>query len=459
MKPNILMIFMDDMGWRDLGCSGSTFYETPNIDALCATGVRLDRAYAACPVCSPSRACFLTGRSPARVGVTDWIDNTGTNHPLHGKVTDAPYLHHLPAEAVSFPMLLQEAGYQTWHVGKWHLGTAEYYPEHFGFDVNIGGCWWGHPAKGYFSPYHIETLPEGPDGEYLIDRLTDEAIHLIRNADPERPFYLNYWQYAVHTPIQAKQEDIDYFRGKARAWGLDKIIPIVPGEEHPTLEHKPDRVMRRVVQSDCAYAAMILNLDRNIGRLVETLKACGRYDNTLIVFTSDNGGLATAEGSPTCNAPASEGKGWIYEGGTRVPGFAVWNGVIPAGTQTSAPVSTADFFPTFLEAAGLPLRPELHMDGISVLPAMKGDKLPGRPLFWHDPHYGNQGGTPAASILENDWKCIEFYEDNHLELYHLPEDPGEHRDLSAEEPELAAALAEKLHAWQKEVGAVFPVRE
>ncbi|MBQ8972870.1 MAG: sulfatase, partial [Clostridia bacterium] len=365
------------------------------------------------------------------------------------------YLHHIPRDAVTIPAVLRENGYQTWHVGKWHLGTEEYYPEVFGYDVNIGGCWWGHPQKGYFSPWGIETLPDGPEGEYLTDRLTDEAIRLIQSAD-ERPFYLDLWHYVVHTPIQAKEADIRYFERKARRLGLDRAEAIVAGEKHPTVEHGNHRVMRRTLQSDCAYAAMILNLDENIGRLVEALKAAGRFENTLIVFTSDNGGLSTAEGSPTCNLPAIEGKGWIYEGGTRVPMFAVWSGVIPCGTHTEVPVHTPDFFPTFLEAAGIAPKGDQPCDGVSLMPVLRGKSIPERALYWHYPHYGNQGGRPASSVILGRWKLIEFYEDHHLELYDLENDISEQRNLATEKAELAQQLKLMLQKWLDSVGAKYP---
>ena len=455
-QPNIVMIFMDDMGWRDLGCSGSTFYETPNIDALCREGMRFDRAYAACPVCSPSRASLMTGRHPARVGVTDWIDHSGKNHPMRGRLIDAPYIKHLPEEGKPLAQAMREAGYATWHVGKWHLGLSDLYPERYGFDVNIGGCWLGHPHKGYFSPYGIETLPDGPEGEFLSDRLTDEAIRLIENADPEKPFYLNFCHYAVHTPIQAKAKDIARFEAKAKKWGLDLIQPYAQGEKHPSETHGDKHVLRRTVQSDAVYAALIWNLDENVGRLVDALKKTGRMENTLLVFTSDNGGLATAEGSPTYNAPASEGKGWMYEGGTRVPMFAVWPGVIEPMTQTAEPVYTPDFYPTFLEAARQPLNPEQHKDGVSLLPVLRGRQLKERPLFWHYPHYGNQGGRPGASVLLGDYKLIQFFEDDHIELYNVTDDVAETQDLSAQLPEKAAELLKLLHGWQQDACAKFP---
>lgn len=455
MKTNIIMILMDDMGWTDLGCTGSSFYETPQIDALCRQGMRFTQAYASCPVCSPSRASLLSGRYPARLGVTDWIDMTGDYHPCRGKLVDAPYLKHLPADTLSVAQALKEGGYQTWHVGKWHLGGGEYYPERFGFDQNIGGCDWGHPHCGYFSPYHIHTLSEGPQGEYLTDRLTDEAIHLIENAG-DQPFFLNLCHYAVHTPIQAKAQDVARFREKARTLGLDDQKAIVEGEWMPIWHKRNEHVQRRTLQSDPEYAAMIWNLDENIGRLVAALKDAGKLENTMLVFTSDNGGLSTSEGSPTCNAPASEGKGWLYEGGTRVPLFICWHGTVEAGSECDTPVTTPDFYPTFLEAAGLAARPEQHCDGVSLLPLLQGKSLAPRPIFWHYPHYGNQGGTPGSSVRLGDDKLIEFFEDGRLELYDLRKDLGESKDISAEQPEKTRELAALLHEWQIAVQAKLP---
>ena len=241
VQPNFLFIFMDDMGWRDLACTGSTFYETPNIDRLCRQGMVFANSYASCPVCSPSRASYLTGQYPARLGVTDWIDMEGTSHPLRGKLIDAPYIKHLPEGEYTIAQALKDAGYDTWHVGKWHLGGREYYPEHFGFDVNIGGCSWGHPHEGYFSPYGIETLPEGPEGEYLTDRITDEAVRLLKErkaGGSRKPFYMNLCHYAVHTPIQVKDEDRERFEKKAREQGLDQQTALVEGEFHHTEDKK-----------------------------------------------------------------------------------------------------------------------------------------------------------------------------------------------------------------------------
>jgi arylsulfatase A-like enzyme len=456
-KPNIVLILMDDLGWRDLSCYGSTFYETPHLDRLAGQGICFSDAYAACPVCSPTRASLLTGKYPATVGVTDWIDWTGRAHPARGKLIDVPYVDHLPLEEIALPEVLQEAGYHTWHVGKWHLGGPEYYPERHGFERNVGGCEWGSPRHGYFSPWGIPNLEDGPEGEYLTDRLTDEAIRLIRGNDDGRPFFLNLWYYSVHTPIQAKAEKIARYEGKARALGLDKLQAFEEGDYFPC-EHKKDkRIVRRLIQSDPVYAAMVESVDENVGRLLRALEESGQAENTVVVFTSDNGGLATSEGSPTCNAPLSEGKGWMYEGGTREPLIVRWPGVVQPGAWCRTPVTSTDLYPTLLDAAGLPSMPDQHVDGVSLLPLLTGSRaLDREAIYWHYPHYGNQGGTPGSSIRAGDYKLIEFFEEDRPELYNLRQDIGEAHDLSGELPELAHELAGKLAAWRKKVEAKIP---
>lgn len=455
--PNIVLILMDDMGWRDIGCMGSFFYETPHLDRLAAQGMLFTDAYAACPVCSPTRASIMSGKYPARVGVTDWIDHGGSAHPLHGYLVDAPYVKQLPLSECSLARALREGGYQTWHFGKWHLGDEPYWPERHGFDVNVGGCHYGHPPVGYFSPWQIPTLEDRSPGEYLPDRLTDEAIRRIDARDPDRPFFLNLWYYCVHTPIQARPEKIEKFRRKARAMGLDRIDPFVDGEYFPIREKGNERVRRRVLQSDPAYAAMIESVDENIGRLLARLDETGIADDTVVIFTSDNGGLATAEGSPTCNAPLSEGKGWMYEGGTREPLLIRCPGMTAPGSRCGVPVTSPDFYPTLLELAGVPPRPEQHVDGVSLVPLLRGGtELPREAIFWHYPHYGNQGGTPGGSVRSGDWKLIEFFEDGRLELYNLRRDPGEKENRAAAEPEIAARLLELLRNWRREVEALLP---
>jgi len=450
-KPNIVFILIDDLGWKDLSCYGSEFYETPNLDRLASQGMSFTDAYAACPVCSPTRASIMSGKYPARVGVTNYIAGEE-----RGKVISAPYTKYLPLSEKTVASALRDGGYRTWHVGKWHLGDSPYWPEKHGFDVNIGGCDMGMPRHGYFSPWKIPTLPDGPEGYYLTDRLTDEAVSLIRNNDG-RPFFLNMWYYSVHIPIQAKQQNIERFEQKAKQMGLDKLKTFEEGEFFPCLHKKDQRVTRRLVQSDAAYAAMIWSLDENIGRLLNALDETGQADNTLVIFTSDNGGLATAESSPTCNAPLAEGKGWMYDGGTREPLIARWPGQIEPGSRCTEPMTSPDFYPTLLEAAGLDPLPQQHCDGVSIMPLLTGRGTPERDaIYWHYPHYGNQGGTPGCSVRMGDYKLIEFFEDGRLELYNLREDISEDHDLAGDRQELVREMHGMLVRWRESVDAKIP---
>lgn len=455
-RPNFLFILIDDLGWRDLTCYGSSFYETPHLDRLARRGRLFTDAYASCPVCSPTRASLLTGRYPARIGLTDWIDFRGAIQPARGRLVDVPYVRHLPLTEVTSASLLRGHGYSTWHVGKWHLGFEDTYPERHGFEVNIGGSYLGSPGqRGYFSPYDIPNLEPGPPGKYLTDRLTDEAIHLIRNRD-SRPFFLNLCYYAVHTPIQAKADKIEKYRAKAAALGLDRETALVAAERYPTEHKRHLRVTRRVLQSDPTYAAMVESMDENIGRLLNGLEEEGIADNTLVVFTSDNGGLSSSEGSPTCNRPLAEGKGWMYEGGTRAPLIACWPGRIPPGTRCGVPISSIDLFPTLLGLAEVP-HDHLRIDGVDIRTLLEGgDHLAREALYWHYPHYGNQGGTPGSSVRCGDHKLIEFHEDGRLELYDLRRDIGETRNLAAEEPILARGLHDRLRHWRASVEARMP---
>lgn len=442
--PNIIQIVMDDMGWRDLG---SSFYETPCLERFGAEGIRFTNAYATSPVCSPSRASILTGRSPAKVGITNWIPG----HDV-GRVFTAPFLHQLPLEETCIASVLHEAGYQTWHVGKWHLGGEGFLPQNHGFQVNLGGCHWGHPHKGYWSPWGIEGLPEQPEGTYLTDHLTDEAIRLLRGRDASTPFFLNLWHYAMHTPVDAPLPLVEKYRRKAARLGLDKLTAVEEGEHFPCEHKRQELLQRRRIQSDPVYAAMMENLDRNIGRVLAAVDELGLAGDTIILFTSDHGGLSTAEGSPTCNAPLSEGKGWLYEGGLRVPLMIRWPGTIPAGTVCHTPVSGYDLFPTLLKTAEVTVPSSLVLDGENFL----SGKIPQRSLFWHYPHYGNQGGAPAGAIRDGKWKLIEWYEDGKVELFNLEEDISESRDLSAQEPARVQSLLAALRKWRDESSAKMP---
>ncbi len=450
-NPNIVFILIDDLGWTDLSCYGSTFYETPNIDKLFREGMHFTNAYAACPVCSPTRASILTGKYPANIGLTNFIGGH-----TKGILIDAPYIDHLPTSEISLARTLNDHGYATWHVGKWHLGGEPFYPEKHGFEVNIGGCHRGMPHQGYFSPWGLDTLEDKQDGEYLTDRLTDEAIHLIEHGG-ETPFFLNMWYYSVHTPVEAKPQKIEKYKQKAQELGLDTKQAFVEGEFFPC-EHKRDqRVTRRVIQSDPVYAAMIESLDENIGRLVQAIENKGELEETIIFFTSDNGGLSTSEGSPTCNFPLSEGKGWMYEGGTREPLIISYPKLIEPSSVCHVPVTSTDFYPTILDVVGIDLIPQQHQDGVSIYPLLKNeDNFERDTIYWHFPHYGNQGGTPGCSVRKGNYKLIEFFEDNRLELYDLENDVGEKNNLSKKYPNITQDLHHQLIEWRESVHAKIP---
>ena len=449
-RPNIIFILIDDMGWMDLGCYGSSFNETPCLDRMAQQGIRFTDAYAASPVCSPARASIMTGKYPSRIPITNYIAGMEK-----GKMLSAPYLFYLPHQETTLASALKEGGYATWHVGKWHLGQRDYWPDRHGFEVNVGGCHLGHPPS-YFSPYQNPVLPDGPKGEYLTDRLTDEAISLIRKRDG-RPFFLNLWHYAVHAPIQVRPEWTTKYKAKAEALGLDPSKALAVGEHFPCEHKKDQRVVRRLFQSDPSYAAMVQNLDWNVGRVLATLEEEGIANETIVIFTSDNGGLSTTEGSPTCNKPLAEGKGWMYDGGTRDPLLIRWPGVIAPDSVSRMPVTSPDFYPTLLEAAGLPPRPRQHLDGVNLMPLLRGGEAPQREaIFWHYPHYGNQGGTPGCSIRMGDFKLIRFFEDEHIELYDIQHDVGEEHDLAAERPDVVARLAKALQDWLDQTGARLP---
>lgn len=437
--PNVVFILADDLGWADLGCTGSTFYETPHLDRLAKGGMRFTNGYASCPVCSPTRAAILTGKHPARLGTTDWFGGGARK----GKLLPAPYLDYLPVDETTLAQVLRAAGYVSAMIGKWHLGGEGFDPLKYGFDVNIAGNRRGSPPS-YFSPYKNPNLPDGPQGEQLTDRLTTEALKFIeKNRD--RPFFAYVAYHAVHTPLQAKKDLVQKYRTKAAA--RDTIDPFT----------KLDGVKVRQVQDHAVYAAMLETLDVNVGRILDLLEKLGLAENTIVVFTSDNGGLSTSEGWPTSNLPLRVGKGWLYEGGTRVPLLLRWPGRIPAGRTSHVPAVSTDFFPTILDAAGLPLRPRQHLDGVSLLPVLTGKGiLPPRDLLWHYPHYSNQGGRPGGSIRRGDLVLIEHYEDGKLELFDLAKDLGQKNDIASGHPREVADMRQALHRWRREVGAKMP---
>lgn len=436
---NIIFILIDDLGATDFGCTGSRFYETPNIDRLASQGMRFTQGYAACTVCSPTRAAVMTGKYPARLHITNWIK--GHNRPK-AKLRIPDWTMYLPLEEITIAERLHAAGYATAHVGKWHLGDAPYYPEHQGFDLNVGGTHTGSPGS-YFWPYGTGErwvpLEGGQEGEYLTDRLTDEAIRFIE-AHRDRPFFMYFAHYAVHTPLQAKPELVAYYEKKvaeAQARGDD-----LDGQQCPV------------------YAAMIHSLDENMGRLMDCLDRLGIAERTVVFLTSDNGGhvLPACQKRPvTHNIGLRAGKGSAYEGGVRVPWIVRWPGVVAPGSLSHEPVISIDAYPTILEITGVADAEDHHSDGVSIVPLLTQQKaFPKRAIYWHYPHYHTGGATPYSAVRDGDWKLIEFFEDNQVELYNLKEDPGESRDLAGQFPEKANSLRTQLHRWREEVKAQLP---
>lgn len=421
--PNIIFILVDDLGWTDLGCQGSKFYETPNIDRLAREGMRFTQAYSACTVCSPTRAALMTGKYPARLHVTDWIK--GHEYPkARLKVPD--WTMCLPLEERTIAEVLKEAGYATASIGKWHLGGREFYPDKQGFDVNLGGCDKGQPPS-YFSPYGIPTLTDGPPGEFLSDRLTDEAIKFTEQ-NKAKPFFVFLPHYAVHTPLMGKSNVVAKYRAKA-----DTNSP----------------------QRNAQYAALVESVDDSVGRLLRRLDELRLAENTVIFFTSDNGGLVLD--NVTSNRPLRAGKGSAYEGGVRVPLIVKWPRVTQPGSVCETPIITPDFFPTLLEVAGLSSSPQSVLDGESLVPLLRqSGKLKRDAIYWHYPHYHPGGATPYSAIRDGDWKLIEFFEDNRVELYNLKDDIGEQANLAAKWPQQAKQLRERLQAWRQQVGAQMP---
>ena len=444
--PNVVFFLVDDLGQRDLGCYGSTYYETPNIDRLAREGARFTDAYAACPVCSPTRASIMSGQWPQRTGITDYIGAAAPEKWNRNTILKpAPYADRLALDTPTLAKAMKKAGYATFFAGKWHLGPEGFWPENQGFDVNMGGIDRGGPygGKRYFSPYGNPRLTDGPEGEHLPDRLAQETVKFIE-ANKDRPFFTYFSFYSVHTPLMAREDLRKKYEEKRERLGL---------EEKWGREHERDV---RLVQEHAVYASMVEAMDQAVGKVLAKLDELGLSKNTVIIFTSDNGGLSTSEGWPTSNLPLRGGKGWMYEGGIREPLIVRWPGKSKAGSVISAPVSSPDFFPTLLEAAGTKPESGQVMDGTSLLPLLTGKKAPERALFWHYPHCGNQGGAPGAAIRRGDWKLIEWYEDNTVELYNVVADIGESKDMTKAEPARAKSLLKELHEWQQQVGAKLP---
>jgi arylsulfatase A-like enzyme len=463
-KPNIVFILVDDMGWKDLGTYGSSFYETPNIDRLASQGMKFTNAYASSPKCSPSRSSIMTGQYPVHTGITDYIIGTqnGIGPQPTQKLLPREFTMNLPKSEVTIAQALKDNGYVTFFAGKWHLGLSpKYWPKHEGFDYNYGGWRAGSPTTagmgGYFSPWNNPRLKNGPKGTFLTDRLTTKTIQFIKKeAKAGRPFFADLSFYAVHEPIEAKKKYIKKFKRKVLRLGLDTLKQVIRDSSASHRGWKPV-MTERIVQDNPVYAGLIYSVDQNVGRIMATLKKLEITKNTIVVFTSDNGGLATSEGMPTSNLPLRYGKGWLYDGGLRVPLIIKWPGVTKAGSIAKFPVINTDFYPTFLQMAGVPPMPQQDKDGVSMVPLLKGKKSIEQPvLYWHFPHYSNQKGTPSSAIQEGLWKLIQFYNNNHVELYNLRIDIGERYNLVKKFPQKTASLLYKLNKWKQRTHAKIP---
>lgn len=424
-RTNFVFILADDFGWADLACYGNRYFATPNIDRLAAQGARFTNAYAACPVCSPTRASIVSGRYPARTGVTDWIP--GRRHHEQGPITTPRTATELKLSEITVAERLKPADYRSAAVGKWHLGGEGHLPTDQGFDINIGGDHRGSPPrspKPYFGPFELPNLKAGP-GEFLTEKLTEAAAGFIEQ-NRSNPFFLYLSHYTVHTPLNAREQDIARHRDKAN------------GRYNPI------------------YAAMVESLDESVGGVMKAIERAGAADRTMVVFFGDNGGLryeGTSKNAVTDNAPLRAGKGHLYEGGIREPLIIRYPGVVKAGSVIDTPVCSVDFFPTFCDLAGVAPG---DVDGVSLMPLLRGGKLPERALYWHYPHYSNQGGEPGSAIREGDWKLIAFHKDGRKELYNVRRDISETTNLVEKEPAITRRLSAKLEEWKRKAGAIMP---
>ncbi len=456
-KPNVLLIIADDLGYTDLGVYGSSFYETPVLDALSADGIRFTDGYATCPVCSPSRSSIQTGKYPVKTGVTDWIPGrsqfAGTTEK--DRWINLSTKNNMDKEENTVAEVLKNNGYNTFFAGKWHLGeTAEYWPENQGYDINIAGHSKGSPtrnnetgANGYFSPYGNPRLADGPEGEYLPDRLAAETISFIESQTSDKPFMICLPFYLVHNPQQAKEEQIAYFTEKRNASGINIAEEINQNPSWADWATKGN-YQERMIQGAPIYASMVKSLDENIGKAIEKLKEKGWYDNTLIIFTSDNGGLSTAEGCPTSNLPFKAGKGWLYEGGIRVPFILKMPGQEYKGTTNNNPVTGIDIMPTILSTIGISTDTLKDIDGVDINGFIKNSTTNERPIFWHYPHYSNQGGNPGSAIRLGKYKLIHDFERGTAELYDLEQDIGEQTDIASTHEYIADSLFKILNDWR-----------
>lgn len=457
--PNVLIFLVDDLGWNDLSCTGSDFYESPNVDRIASEGVRFSNSYSACSVSSPSRTSIQTGKFTARHGITDWIGDasgeqwrTWRGKKRYSKVLPADYKHGLDTSETTIAEAFRNNGYKTYHIGKWHVGSEGSLPEDHGYDVNIAGDGSGLRGKMYFSPYGNTKLEDGPVGENLTLRLGKETAGLIKKhqKSERKPFFMMLNFFAVHSPLQCTKEKWEYFRDKAEKLGI--------GDEKGAFVF--DRTLPvRQYQDNPVYAGLISQMDDAVGVVLEELERLGIEDETIVVFTSDNGGVSAGETYSTSNLPYRGGKGYQWEGGLHVPLIIKYPGCKNKGAVVEQTVIGTDIYPTMLDLASLPLMPEQHVDGMSLKPYLynPSEKQVSRTFYWHYPHYGSQGGEPSSIIKDGDWKLIYYHEDFRFELYNMSIDKTEKWHLNAQYPERLEIMKYKLLAWLKENNAIMPV--
>ena len=443
-KPNVLVFLVDDLGYMDIGANNpDCFYETPSIDAFAKSGMRFTDGYAANPVCSPTRYSLMTGKYPTRALATNFFVGKRA-----GKFKPAPLTDRMELEEVTIAEMLKEQGYSTFFTGKWHLGKSEeFYPQNQGFDINIGGHSKGGPYTGkkYFAPFNNPEMKDLPNDSHLPDRLAEETVKFIKEKQ-DKPFlaYLSF--YSVHTPLMGRPDLVEKYQAKAKG-----IKGVEFAEEEQVTGKKKRKV--RILQNHAVYAAMVEAMDDAVGKVLQQLEDSGVADNTIVIFTSDNGGLSTSEGSPTSNLPLRGGKGWVYEGGIREPWIIRYPGVTKAGAVSKEPICSIDLYPTVAKAVGT--TPNHLIDGVDIIPALKGGGLERKSLYWHYPHYSNQGGIPSGAIREGEWKLIERYENGQVHLYNLAKDIGEQKDVAEKFPERVKEMRGRLHTWYKDVDAKF----
>ncbi len=448
-QPSFVVFLVDDLGYMDVKpYNENAFYETPHISKLASSGMKFTSGYAANPVCSPTRFGVQTGRYPTRKDATNFFSGRRS-----GMFKSAPLHDKLDHEEVTIAEALKQQGYATFFAGKWHLGpTAEFWPEKHGYDVNKGGFSRGGPygGKKYFSPYGNPRLSDGPDGEHLPDRLASETCEFIE-ANKTKPFFALLSFYSVHTPLIGRPDLVAKYKKKAEAINGQEF-----GEEEMVWPLGKGKRKVRILQKHAVYAAMVEAMDAAVGKVLAKIDELDLRDDVVVCFTSDNGGLSTSEGSPTSNLPLRGGKGWVYEGGIREPFLIRWPGVTEPGSVCDVPVMSTDLMPTFVTAAGATPKGCGPIDGVDIKPLLKGEATIERDaLYWHYPHYSNQGGFPGGAIRSGDWKLIERYEDGRVHLYNLQDDIGERIDVASKHPERVAEMRGKLHAWYKSVDAKF----